>query len=34
MIEVKIEEKKYNNFTLKDIRFKIAKGEFVCLLGK
>lgn len=34
MIEVKIEEKKYNNFTLKDIRFKIAKGEFVCLLGR
>lgn len=34
MIEVKIEEKKYNNFTLKDVRFKIAKGEFVCLLGR
>lgn len=34
MIEVKIEEKKYNNFTLKDIKFGIAKGEFVCLLGR
>lgn len=34
MIEVKIEEKKYNNFTLKDIKFEIEKGEFVCLLGR
>lgn len=34
MIEVKIEEKKYNNFILKDIKFEIEKGEFVCLLGR
>lgn len=34
MIDIKIDEKRYKNFVLKNIKFKIEKGEFICLLGR
>lgn len=34
MIRVRIEEKRYENFALKNIDFEIEKGEFICLLGR